>query len=307
MTKPAEDNKATAGPNAQAGPTGPAGQTGTRSQTGNAAPGGVQSPGMGHMHLSEHITGAPSDVGMAAAQGAYQSVQGGPQARPDMAQGPAQGYYGQGAQHTGSAYMGWQDPTGSPAGPASQPHGGSPHGCEDGGCQPGQQTSPGPASGPAHGPEGCQHHFQHPGMAGGYYGPQPGPFPGTPQTGPFPGAFAGPFSTQNYGLAGHPQGQSHDAMPGAYGHNGPGQEPTNYGAMFGHVSGMVSDIMNGRSPNPQQVMGMLESCSTQFWKGAAVGAGLGLLLSNSAVRDALSGMLGSVLGGKSGEANTDNT
>ncbi|MFW5735135.1 MAG: hypothetical protein ACOCWR_08755, partial [Oceanidesulfovibrio sp.] len=75
-------------------------------------------------------------------------------------------------------------------------------------------------------------------------------------------------------------------------------------AMFGHVSGMVNDIMNGRSPNPQQVMGMLESCSSQFWKGAAIGAGLGLLLSNSAVREAISGMVGGVFGCKSSETST---
>ncbi|TVM36571.1 hypothetical protein DQK91_01195 [Oceanidesulfovibrio marinus] len=108
---------------------------------------------------------------------------------------------------------------------------------------------------------------------------------------------------------GQPQDQPGDAHSGGCGCGGhtagPEQGFNDYGAMFGHVSGMVNDFMNGRTPDAQKVMGMLESCSSQFWKGAAVGAGLGLLLSSNAVRDAISGMVGGVFGGKSSTTSTN--
>lgn len=71
---------------------------------------------------------------------------------------------------------------------------------------------------------------------------------------------------------------------------------------FGHMMGLVNDIMSGRTPNPTSMMGMLESCSMQFWKGAAVGAALSILLTNNAVKDALAGMVGGLVGSSQSSA-----
>lgn len=121
-------------------------------------------------------------------------------------------------------------------------------------------------------------------------GPQQGAAPGqAPYQAPYQAAYQAPYQ----GPGQMPQAPSHSSGGGC----GCGKHDEAAGAQgLGHMMGLVNDIMSGRTPNPSSMMGMLESCSAQFWKGAAVGAALAILLTNNAVKDALAGMVGGFMG-----------
>ena len=200
----------------------------------------------------------------------------------------------------GEGYPGFAPMTGYPGAtnPAPAPD------SHEGGCSCGSQPS-GPPKGmsPAGpGPQPyCEHHFAHPGpMPGAMPGPMPGPFPG-PMPGPMPGVMPGPFPGA---MPGPMPGAMPGAMPGmAYGVHpgvGPANSPMGQAifqkdAQLGQMMGLFNDIVSGKS-DMSQVAGFLGSMDSGFWKGAAVGAGLALLLSNSSVKEAVSGLFSGLMG-----------
>ncbi len=274
-----------------------------------AQPGAAQSPGLGHMHLNEHLTGDISNVGMGGMAGGPTTAQPqGPQAAASSAYGYPGGQAQPGGEGAQSHACGGKDAAGA-AGHAQEaqygPQYGGPYAPPMYGPEYGPQYR-GPYAPPMYGPEYGPQYGGHPSYGpamGAPYAPQQPPFP---QGGPAfmaqaPGGPQFMAQGQPYGgqggsvCGGHGQGgEAYGPMPGASG--------SDQAQMFGHMSGIASDLMQGRSPNPQQVMGVLESCSSQFWKGAVVGAGLAMLLSNSAVKDALGGLLNSATSGFGGDS-----
>ncbi len=194
--------------------------------------------------------------------------------QPGMVGGPAPGV----------GYPGYAPMTGYPGANNFAP---APESHEDGcscGSQPG--TSPKGMRPAEPGPQPhCEHHFMHPGpMPGPYPGPMPGPYPG-PMWGPMPGAAFGPMPGMAYGV-----------QPGFGPANSPmGQAFFQKDAQLGQMMGLFNDIVSGK-PDMSQVAGFLGSMDSGFWKGAAVGAGLALLLSNSSIKEAVSGMFSGLTG-----------
>ena len=68
-------------------------------------------------------------------------------------------------------------------------------------------------------------------------------------------------------------------------------EEHKYGQFFDVVNGFV----NGE-PDIPKMMGLLESCDTQFWKGALVGIAGSLILTNETVQKAITGSLAGIMG-----------
>jgi hypothetical protein len=70
---------------------------------------------------------------------------------------------------------------------------------------------------------------------------------------------------------------------------------------------LVNDVANGNA-DAARVMNFLGNLDSQFWKGALVGVGATLLLTNDTVKNtivgALSGLLG-VFGNKTAEEKTE--
>jgi hypothetical protein len=79
-----------------------------------------------------------------------------------------------------------------------------------------------------------------------------------------------------------------------------GAEPKFDQNRLGEVYGMVNDVMNGEA-EPAKLLGFLSSAGGDFWKGALVGAAAVFLLNNDAVKGAVAGVFGSVIGGKDQE------
>lgn len=59
--------------------------------------------------------------------------------------------------------------------------------------------------------------------------------------------------------------------------------------------GLVNDIANGNT-DPSRVVSFLSGLDSQFWKGALVGVGVTLLLTNDTVKNAIIGTLAGVMG-----------
>lgn len=100
-------------------------------------------------------------------------------------------------------------------------------------------------------------------------------------------------------MSGQPYNQqpSFGAQPGTP--NDHGQEFKHDANMFQH--GQLLDVLGGiinGNPDIQKISGLLSSTDTQFWKGAAVGAGAALILGNAAVQSALAGFVGGILSKK---------
>ncbi len=186
---------------------------------------------------------------------------------------------------------------------------GSSHGsfcsCGDTGGQP---VPPQAAYGPMPGMQGPA-----PGMPGpfpGSQGPMPGMYGQMPgNQGPMPG-MPGPMPGPMPGQMSHPQGGTpfpgYSAPPSGYPHASPsGQAEQSCGGgpkhlkhdqnQYGQLMGIVNDFASG-TPDVYRVMNFLETCDTQFWKGATIGVGLTLLLTNETVKKAVFGTLGSVVG-----------
>ncbi len=182
-------------------------------------------PPQGHAHLYEHVTGALSSAGMAAAGFAQ------PKQQPVQQSGQAS----QPAQSMG-------------------PNMGQPHFSHD---MPGAT----PYQGPAQQPGGAQH--PHPPYGYGYAPPGPG------NPGPFPGQAPGQSFSQFYGQA-------------------PGQAPDGKGMenRYGELYGLINEAANGNA-DVSSFLRFFQSTNSDFWKGALVGAGITLLLTNNTVKSTL--------------------
>lgn len=90
-----------------------------------------------------------------------------------------------------------------------------------------------------------------------------------------------------------PQPQSGD--PTATGFGAPETHVTEQDShKYGEILGMVNDAVNGE-PDLPKMLNFLESNSTDFWKGALIGAGAALLLTNDTVKGAVAGSVTSMM------------
>lgn len=143
-----------------------------------------------------------------------------------------------------------------------------------------QGPQPGPQYGPMYGPDRASMGYAgYAGHATGYLGgPQPGPM-----YGPQPGSMPGP----------QPATCGPSAGGDCSGHSGPAPSS---GPSFGEFFGMARDVVDGKA-DPARMIGYLESCDSQFWKGLLVGAGIALILGNPSIRstitDTFSGLISS--------------
>lgn len=68
---------------------------------------------------------------------------------------------------------------------------------------------------------------------------------------------------------------------------------------FGEILGKVNAVIAGEAP-PESLLSSLTDTGGDFWKGAIVGAAAVFLVNNETVKETVSGLLGSVFGGKEG-------
>jgi hypothetical protein len=137
---------------------------------------------------------------------------------------------------------------------------------------------------------------QNPGfMQGGPQAPNMGPQPGAmphmgyqPHPGQMPHGGYQPHPGFQPGQEGNPYTCGHDTS------HGPGH-PKHDAHQYGQFMGIVNDIANGNA-DPSKIMSMLGSIDGQFWKGALVGVGVTLLLTNDTVKSTLMGALAGVMG-----------
>ena len=158
---------------------------------------------------------------------------------------------------------------------------------------------------PSNGPEAMYAYQGHPGAAAYQSAPQFNPgfaVPGQshPQHGPqaYPG---GPYYAPPRGPAqdwrgpanGGPQGCDHHAPQGEWS-QGPGH-PKHDAHQYGQLMRLVNDMASGNA-DAARVMDFLGGLDAQFWKGALMGVGATLLLTNDAAKNAivkgLSGLAG---------------
>lgn len=273
-----------------------------------AVPGAV---GQGHAHNAEHATGIPSQVGMYGAGVDGGGVRPGPDmGQPHYAAGiPGAPPY-QGAPISGGP---WVQPgnLGPSSGQAEQgtygvagQQGGST------GCDCGEDVNP---AMPGNGVSGGSVPFGHaPGYAqqapmgpqgyvsAGYYPPGSGPqyqpaSPWAPQYQPnaAPHYAPGPVYTgvPHGPTTGRPYAVPHAHHDGPSGGQGQGGEANRYGELYG----LIREAANGQ-PDVSRFLNFFESVSSDFWKGALVGTGLTLLLTNDAVKNMLSKSLAGLWG-----------
>ena len=182
--------------------------------------------------------------------------------------------------------------------------GGSEHSCSCGAAEAGPQAAPS---------------YQQP-PSGSY----PGNFPGQAPSGPSGpayqasggyaphGVYTAPhgqyFTPPHPGMSGpgtHPGGYHQPQMqpqaPGPYPHycghppaSGPGH-PKHEAHQYGQFMQLVTDVANG-SADPARVMDFLGALDARFWKGALVGVGATLLLTNDTAKNAIVGALSGLMG-----------
>lgn len=70
---------------------------------------------------------------------------------------------------------------------------------------------------------------------------------------------------------------------------------------YGELYGLLNDAANG-NPDVAGFLDFFQTSSSDFWKGALLGAGLALLLANDAVKSAITAGLGSAMGFMGGSA-----
>jgi len=145
---------------------------------------------------------------------------------------------------------------------------------------------PGHAFAPFYGPASGQ-----PPMFAGPY-PGYGVFPGQPPAyaGPAPGVGApsGHADTEGCDCSDSSHASSH---AGGAGRANLKHDMNQYGQLYG----MVREAASG-SPDVGKFLDFFSASSTDFWKGALVGAGLTLLLTNDVVKGAISGAMANVWG-----------
>ncbi len=100
------------------------------------------------------------------------------------------------------------------------------------------------------------------------------------------------------------QGQGGEAGGAASFSQVPSQasEPKHDAHKYGQVLGLVEELVNGNSPDPSRIMSVLEGVDSRFWKGALVGVGAALLLTNDSVRHAIVGGFSTMFGTNKAEA-----
>lgn len=278
-------------------------------QTG-AIPGAA---GQGHAHNAEHATGIPSQVGMyGAAMDRGGMDQGTGRPGPDMGQPHyAAGIPGarpyQGAPAGGGGP--WVQPGNSGSSVGQAAHGANGAVGQQGGangCDCGKDSNPamagnGIAGGyapsghaPGYAPQGAM------GAQGyapaGHYPQNSGPqfqqpfAPWAPQY--------GPYSAPGPGFTGAPYGPP-TGMPSAapHGHHDGPSGGCIHGAAnrYGELYGLIREAANGQ-PDVSRFLNFFQTVSSDFWKGALVGTGLTLLLTNDAVKDMLSKNLAGLWG-----------
>ncbi|MGE4555753.1 MAG: hypothetical protein AB7D07_02915 [Desulfovibrionaceae bacterium] len=144
------------------------------------------------------------------------------------------------------------------------------------------------------------------GAMGGYAGA----FAQAPGNGGAPGMNPGQAMYGGQAFAGQ-QGSAMDyaqAMGRQYAASAPGVQipgaSPGYGQenRYGELYGLIQEAANG-NPDVSKFLNFFTQSSTEFWKGALIGTGLTLLLTNDTVKGALSGAFASVWGafGKSAE------
>ncbi len=74
------------------------------------------------------------------------------------------------------------------------------------------------------------------------------------------------------------------------------EEPKHDEHKYGQMMGLVEDLVNGKNPDPSHVMSVLEGLDSRFWKGALVGVGATLLLTNDNVKNAIFGGFATMFG-----------
>ena len=147
------------------------------------------------------------------------------------------------------------------------------------------------------------------------YGPFPGMMPG-PAAPQAPQAEMAPESAGEGGSPGGTPGENdhcddharavHAAMAGAHHHGMPFDhrafaaqmgmdDPRGLEHRFGQVMELYNDFVQGKT-DPTKIMSFLSSSGAHFWKGAAVGAAIALLASNSTVKAAISEAFSTLLG-----------
>ena len=156
---------------------------------------------------------------------------------------------------------------------------------------------------------------------GAPFGPQPGAFTGFSQGAPgYPGAPFAPNPGMMYGPktdagAEHAHQEDHNGCgchhgaPDSNGFSGPnpqqfaamggmfGEDPQHMQNHYGQMMAMCNDLMQGKA-DPAKIVSFLTSSGAHFWKGAAVGALLTFVLTNSSVKSALGDTFSSIFGGK---------
>ncbi len=152
----------------------------------------------------------------------------------------------------------------------------------------------------------------HIGQSAPQFGPQAGPMYGTGPGMPPPymnHAQTGPVQGQPYGASpqehacgcGGKDAQGHPGFAGHPGHGNPmygaapGYDPQHMENRYGQMLSMCNDLMQGKA-DPAKIASFLTSGGTHFWKGAIVGAAASLLLTNNAVKSALSDSFSSIFG-----------
>jgi hypothetical protein len=226
--------------------------------------------------------------------------------RPEAANDPTSAGHIQGAPDAGSgigvgngAGAGYgQQPTGvgmvdgqtmAPGGPGQQqgmpagaPGMGAPYG-EAVGLANAQGMGPVQAQATAAGANGRPAEMQAPPQGAGYMGVDPAYGQAAYTAGAFhqPGYQVPPQGMDPRGMA----GQACSASAGEFNAN-----------QYGRIAEVVNDIAKGEQPDMDKIVGLLNGFDTQFWKGALIGAVATLLVTNDAVKSAVSGTLGGIFG-----------
>ncbi|MFW5487145.1 MAG: hypothetical protein ACNI3A_01780 [Desulfovibrio sp.] len=64
---------------------------------------------------------------------------------------------------------------------------------------------------------------------------------------------------------------------------------------YGELYGLINDAAEG-NPDVSRFLNFFQTSSTDFWKGALIGAGLTLLLTNDTIKGAIAGGVSGLLG-----------
>lgn len=254
----------------QAGQVGSVGPTGSVGQAGSVEPAGQAETGpfgaqyaneIPHWTASGYVQGRPQEVNNPQSAGSGPPQYGYPPVSPQMA--PQNGY----------------PPVSPQMAPQNGYHPVSPQTGPTVGSNPGSYGT-GPVSSPGQTLVGPAYPGGMPDASlSGPAFPQPGP------------QFAGPYMPS----PGYPPHPSYGSAPQEAihtGHTGQPHNPADPAHLkhdehkYGQLMGIVNDLANG-NPDVSKMMGLLQSCDTQFWKGTLIGVAATLLLTNETVKNTI--------------------